>query len=75
MKTHAQSISSVRGLARLAFRAVSVASVLALFGCAGAELDDPVAHDPDAVAKGAALYVEMCSVCHGTCLLYTSRCV
>ena len=66
MKTHAQSISSVRGLTRLAFRAVLVASVLALFGCAEAELDDPVAHDPDAVAKGAALYVEMCSVCHGT---------
>lgn len=66
MKTLAQLLSSVRGLSHRILVAVTLLSSLALGGCTGTELDDTVAHDPDAVAKGAALYVEMCSVCHGT---------
>lgn len=71
MKTSAASFSRFVSLPRSAVDAVSVAALvlsltLTLVGCTEPAVDeDPVASDPDAVAKGAALYVELCSVCHG----------
>ena len=65
MKTLAQSLSSVRGLSRLVCGAIPLAALLSVIGCSERAPDDWLTNDPDAVAKGAALYVEMCSVCHG----------
>lgn len=63
VKTPAQSLS-VRGLSRQV--AVALLSWLLGSGCTQTTAEDPLASDPDAVAKGQALYVEHCSVCHGT---------
>jgi mono/diheme cytochrome c family protein len=63
VKTPAQSLS-VRGLSRN----LVVALVSFSFGssCVQTTAEDPMTADPDAVSKGQALYVEHCSVCHGT---------
>lgn len=34
--------------------------------CKDPDASDPLAQDADALAKGAAIYVESCSVCHGS---------
>ncbi len=64
---YSRFFSLPRGVAgAVHWAACGLSVLLALSGCTDTSVDeDPLARDPDAIAKGAALYVEMCSVCHG----------